>query len=521
MRFSQFKQYFKEAVQTTISAEHLEGLKDVIARRIKALPDDESTAKALKEIEDMLQHVQHGGRMGSISKEMGEIQDAAVRDAKKVLSRLVLSIMEEVQATPAQRTEFFNLWKSDKLVNVGTLLSFDSVSFSDVFTGYDSNPVVKEFVDEVLNISELGMGRGEFGLNVLSKSISISKAKADNEEDESGAKKGDLQIKLGGKTLQVELKTESGGAARFGDQEVRPAEGYEAAAMALNTFVKKNKMYNQLDRKLSGSGMNLNQAIQFHQIISPADRKKFLGLARECLVKIFGNIKGGRPAQLARLKKNVNDIMTAIELGDNGGAAQAYSQASFNFYMSRKHDDGVLYTNLNNKTFVFYDDAKQLLDQGLRFHASTPYISATKDPVRAVYPQISVQQTTFGGEAAASGIKKLAKGKNPLAKENFRDNLRDWAMQLADRRGVHNTKTIAKIVMETMRLIASGVATDQIIPALEEQFPELKPKLRARTVQPAAQQPQAQQQVQPEVPQHAPEEDEELQRMKANAGLPA
>ena len=31
---------------------------------------DEATAKALKEIEDMLQHIQHGGRLGSINKEI-------------------------------------------------------------------------------------------------------------------------------------------------------------------------------------------------------------------------------------------------------------------------------------------------------------------------------------------------------------------------------------------------------------------------------------------------------------------
>ena len=43
--------------------------KDVISRRIKELPDDSDTARALKQIEDLLSHVAHGGRYGSISKE--------------------------------------------------------------------------------------------------------------------------------------------------------------------------------------------------------------------------------------------------------------------------------------------------------------------------------------------------------------------------------------------------------------------------------------------------------------------
>jgi hypothetical protein len=36
--------------------------------------------------------------------------------------------------------------------------------------------------------------------------------------------------------MQIECKTSMGGAARFSDQEVRPAEGYEQAAINLNNF---------------------------------------------------------------------------------------------------------------------------------------------------------------------------------------------------------------------------------------------------------------------------------------------
>ena len=489
MRFRQFK--IVETLKTTVSSDKLDGLKDLIARRIRELPDDENTAKALQEIEDMLQHISAGGRMGSISKELLAVQDDAVSDAKKVLARLVLSIAEEFSVTQEQKTEFFNLWKKDQIVNVATLLNPDNrgvaISFADAFNGYGQNPLITEFVDEVMTVSELGMGRGEFGLNVLSKSIAVSKG--GKKDDEGGGKKGDLQITLDGKTFQVELKTEQGGAARFGDQEVRPAEGFESAAIELNNFVKKHKAYKTVGFTLSGSGMNLNQAIKFHQVIPSSDKGRFLGLVRNCLSLIFGNIQGGRKEHRMRLKNNVNEIMSAVEVGDNGAAAQAYSQASFNFYMSRKHDDGVLYTNLNNKTFVYYDDAAQLLAAGLRFHASTPYISATKDPVRSVYPQISVQSTTFGGQAAQKELKQMSKGKAPLSAPDFNQKLAGWATSLANRRGVTNQRIINGMAVNAMKMIQQKMSSDDIIAELERLYPQLAPKIKTGVVKqaPAAQ----------------------------------
>jgi hypothetical protein len=458
-------------------APELEGMKDVISRRIKDLPDDPATAKALKEIEDLLSHIRHGGRLGSISKEIEAIQDQAVQSAKKVLARLAMNIMEEVDATPVQRAEFFNTWKNDELVNTQALLSNEKVDFAVVFTGYTENPVTKEFVDEVMMIQELGMGRGEFGLNVLSKSITVAgkSSKEDNDED-SGSKKGDLQIKSGGKIYQVELKTEMGGAARFGDQEVRPAEGFEASAVALNNFVKSHPAYKNLSRKLSGSGMNLNQAIDFNQLLDPASSDKFLTLLQRCISLIFGNTSGSRKEYATRLKKNINGIMSAIATGDSGEAAQQWSQASFNYYMSKKHDDGVLYLNLNSKIFIYYNDAEQLLAQGLRFHASTPYISATKDPVRSVYPQIGVQQTSFGGDAAQQGLKQALKTKTVDP-----DQINQVVSNFARRRGVTDPNTINQLTQKMTDWVefgrAGGITADELIAELERQYPKLASKV--------------------------------------------
>jgi hypothetical protein len=487
MRFRQFKPIF-ETLKTSVSSDKLTGLKDLISRRIKELPDDTLTAKALQEIEELLQHLGKGGRISAIGQEISGIEDDTVQDARKVLARLVLSIAEEVNASPKDREEFFTLWKKDQIVNVDKLLSGTSVNFSSAFNGYGKNQLMTEFINDVMSIQELGLGRGEFGLNVLSKSIGVAKAsKSENDAGGSKGKKGDLSITYNEKTYQVELKTEGAGAARFGDQEVSPADGYEAAAIALNKFVKSHKMYPNLSRKLSGSGMNLNQAIQFHQIIPKQDQNKFLGLVSNCLNLIFGKVEGARKSHLLNLKKNVSEILNAIKVGDAGGAKQAYSQASFNYYMAKKHDDGVLYANLNAKTFVYYTEASQLLDQGLRLEASTAYISSTKDVSRSAYPQISVTTTTFGGEAAAQGLKKLSSKKSMADFTRFQQSVTDVVRVLAARRGIKNQRTVQSIVRATVELIKQNVASEQIIPALEKKFPELAPKLKKpQPVQPPA-----------------------------------
>ena len=66
-------------------------------------------------------------------------------------------------------------------------------------------------------------------------------------------------------------------------------------------------------------------------------------------------------------------------------------------------------------------------------------------------------------------------------------------MTLADRRGVKNQKVISQISIATLKMIAANTPTEEIIPRLEAQFPQLKPKLAtpvppvARPVPPVAQ----------------------------------
>jgi hypothetical protein len=480
MRFQQFK--LLEDVRTLIQAENLAGLKDVIARRIKSLPDDDATVKALKEIEDLLSHVGAGGRLQSVKKQIGDIADTAVTDARKVLSRLVLSIAEEVQATPENRKEFFDAWKADAIVNIDKLLSKQKVSFNVVFNGYGQNPLLTEFINEVMEISELGMGRGEFGLNVLSKSIEVPKGggPSKSDDEEGGNKKGDLVMNLGNVKYKIELKTMLKGAARFGDQQVTPSVDYQQAAKAVNEFVLKNKTYPASNLypggKISGFGINLSNAVTLYQNYKPIEQTKFLSLIRSSVTEIFGG-KGIDAADRKRLKFSVDNIMNSIASGDTAGAKQAWAQASFNYYMSRKDDDGVLYCNLVNKEFVYYTDAAELLNIGLRLEADTISISATKDPNRAVYPKIKVVPTTFGGEAALKGLKTIAKGKDPSGMPDFNQKMISWAAALAARRGVSNQKVISGMASNAIKMIQQKIPSDQIIVNLEQMYPQLAPKV--------------------------------------------
>lgn len=436
-----------------IAADQLAGIKSTIARRIKELPDNDATTKALKEIEDLLQHVHAGGKKALIYKELSEINDPAVLEAQKMLAQFILSI--SMDYTPEDRKSFFSLWKADKIVKIETLLSKKQKNFEQIFNGYTSNPMLKDFVDEVMNIDALGHGKGEFGLNVLSKSVWKP---ADN--------KGDLEMNTSNGVKKVECKTTLGGSARFGDQEVRPAEGYEKAAVKINNFVRQNT-----DVQLSSYGLNLRQAISIYHSLDDRKQTEFHNLLKDLIKLIFGGLDSGKPEPLAKLKQNVKLILDSFVSGDDGAAAQAWSQASFNYYMSKKEDDGVLYIDLRNHTCLFYNDANDLRSLGLRFHAKTPYLSSTKDPVRAVYPQIEVVKTTFGANVAQKEIPKFTKN---TSNKSFQNLAYEWAQKFANIRGVRDQRTITQMSNAVQKFAQAKLPRDQYIPELEKQFPQLK-----------------------------------------------
>lgn len=415
-----------EASLTNTNTQELNSFKSIIASKIKQLPADDATAKALREIEDLLKNVHAGGKVGIINGELQRLNDPTVQAAQKMLARYILSM----DMTPAEREHLFDLWRNDKLVNRKKLLTVGKKTLGDVITDYDK-PYIRELVDDLMHVSELGQGKGEFGLSVLSKGINKPEGK------------GDLLID--GK--KIEAKTTDGGAGRFTDQEVRPGEGFEAAARALNAFVKQHGI------SIPGSGVSLSAAAQMGQKFDKKTQGQFFKLVEKVIDILFNH------------SQPTNTIMQAIKNGDAAGALQAYAQANFNFYMGMKDDEGVLYINLTKDpiSIVFFRNAEELTKSSLRFHAGTVYISSIKD-VRLPYPQMEIVDTTFGANARAAALTKAAKA-NPIAmrdltltKAKLKSEFMRFVLNVAAQKGIHNIAApdAQKLVDHLLALYASG-----------------------------------------------------------------
>lgn len=485
----------------------LDAMKSVIAGKIKQLPADDATAKTLREIEELLQHVNAGGRMGMIKGRLSAIKDPAVLAAQKKLAQYLASMEVE----PKDRDELFKLWADDDLVNIDRLLSKEPSTFSEIFNGYDRNPAIKELVDDVMEEQALGQGKGEFGLNVLSKSVSkpgnfveneITDIDGDGQKEEA---KGDLLVKRGGEWIKVEVKTTHGGAARFSDQEVRPAEGYEAAATALNRFVvgfSNRPIFKQLFPKgVPAYGVNITNAMALHKELEPKFADNLFSQVENLITIIFGGKKADH--------NMVKQIMNAFKAGNANEVKQLYSQASFNYYMSQKDDEGVLAINLRNKSFMFYSESKDLAKAKMRLNADTIYLSA-KDVNRGAYPQMSIVPTTFGANAKAKAEKEAQKAAikaakaNPVEVPSIEDKKQqieakvfDFVTNLATAKGIFDQDLIDSTTMQAMDLIVQGVPSAKIKSTINGLLTKAKaPAPATEPIQP--QQPaQATQQPQP------------------------
>lgn len=358
------------------NAQELDAFKQAIASKIKELPPDDATVKALREIEDLLKNVHAGGKVGIINGQLQQLNDPTVTAAQKELARYILSL----DFSPEERTELFTLWGADKIVNRKKLLSPGKHNFSEIINGYDK-PKIREFVDDMMRIAALGQGKGEFGLSVLSKNINKPSGK------------GDLLID--GK--KIEAKTTDGGAGRFTDQEVRPGEGFEAAARKLNQYVQ------QLGYNMPKSGLSMANTVKVGQEMEKKFQANYFKLVEIVITLIFNS------------KQNVASIMQAVKSGNTNAALQEYAKANFNYYMSMKDDEGVLYINLAKDpiTTVFFRNADELAKSGLRLHAGTIYITSISD-VRLPYPQMEIVDTSGGAGAVAPA--NISKAANKAAK---------------------------------------------------------------------------------------------------------
>lgn len=471
-----------------MAADAVDNLKTVLADKIRTLPADSQSIKTLREIEDLLRDVNAGGFKGLIKKDLQSIDDPAVTQNQKILAMYINS----VDGDPEQRKELFDLWRADKIVNKDALFSGDDVTFDEIFNGYNINPFITELVNTLMTINSNGHGKGEFGLSVFSKDI-----------NKPVGNKGDLIAHYKNKLLRVEVKTSdkttsidpetgkektSTSSARFGDQEVGVSDEWVEHAKDLNNYVRGVGEYSNRQGKkmeLPAYGINLNKAIDVYRSlgIDPKEQKVYVDKLETVIKAIFGRVgEVQRSKYLKSLAKNIEGILDGITGGSYNIAKQSYVNASFNYYMAKKEDDGVLFLDLPNKTAVWYDSAEVLQSKGLRLDADGISLTGINDPTRTAYPQVYVVPTTQGGDAAQKKLKKIIKGKDPFKDPQFVQHLTDVVSDLLYYRNVTDPNIGAKILNYTAMLVASNtVAKDQILPELESKFPQLRVPV-ARTV---------------------------------------
>lgn len=345
------------AFEFLIESPQVASLQKALIAKIQQLPADDSTLKALKEIEDLLNAVGAGGRMGMVNNQLEEIGDEDVTKARKLLAKYVLSI----DADPADKKAMMDAWKADKLIDIKSLMSPVYHKITDVVIGYDSNPAIQQLTDDLVEIAALGQGKGEFMLSVMSKKVMKKQ-------------KGDLVID--GKN--IELKTSDGGAGRFYDQEVRPNTNWPTLSENyLNTY---KEEIDATGLKVPGTGMKIDMISKVAEVMPSEKVEQHKKDLNDIFKAIF-------PTQ------DVGSAVEAALAGNVGEAKQRFARLSLDNYLSIKDDDAVLMIDLNTKpiSLAIFASAADLYGAGLRLHAGTIYPIATD--ARYAYPQVKIAKT--------------------------------------------------------------------------------------------------------------------------------
>jgi hypothetical protein len=432
MRFYQILNEMPVANSTQLS-----NLQQVIGKKIKSLPQTEEAFKTLKEIEDLLQNVNAGGRIGLINSVLSEIPDETVRAAQRELARYIAGI----DMTPEDRADLFKKWKADDLINHQLLLTGGKHTFAEIVNGYKSNPAIKELTDDLTRVEGYGHGKGEFVLNVFSKRVGKGEKN-----------KGDLVID--GKSIEV--KTTDAGGARFGDQEVKPGSDYFAAVANFD-----NTIITPLGQKFAKSGINVGTIQQLYQ--TATDKKLFAKL-------IAPVVKGLFPAV------NTSAALAALLSDDYNQAKQEFAKASLDNYLKQKKDYGVLYIDISKDPFIFifFRNNDELNEAGFRLDISTQYL-VTYDTQRVAAQFTIVPSNRLSAEKLQSIIPQKIKGRAGFD-QIIMTKITDWVKQYAGTRNVVDPEILKKINKSTYDLAATGLSGRDIVTNLEKTYPALKVK---------------------------------------------
>lgn len=442
------KEFLLENARGNGADPDLEQIKKIVGGKIKQLPETDQTYKTLREIEDLLQNVHAGGRLGLIKNLMTEIPDESVKQAHRELARYIASI----DMTPEDRQDLFSRWKADTLINHKLLLSPGKHTFNEIVNGYDENPAIKELTDDLMRVEAYGHGKGEFILNVFSKKIGKPETN-----------KGDLMI--GGKSIEV--KTTDQGGARFGDQEVKPGPDFFDAVSNFTNTILKPLGYTSSAK----SGINVKKIQELYA--GATDKTAF----EKAITPV---VKGLFP------KADTNECLSSLFSGDYNTTRQAFAVASLTNYLNQKQDYGVLYIDISKdpSVFIFFRNNDELNQAGFRLDISTQYL-ITYDTQR-VAAQFTIQPS---GRIAAQQLSNIVpQNRGEIKGSGISSKISNWSKQFAINRNVSDPEIIKDISKLTTDYLKSGYEIPDIIPALEKKYPQLKnsksPK-KTTTVAPA------------------------------------
>lgn len=380
------------------NSDPLYSLKSVIANKIKDLPATPETQNSLDEIDEILSHIKIGGRRKASSSDLSNWTDQDVVNAKDLLARYIVGL----DAPVAEKRSMIEQWKSNGLIDVNLLLS-GTHTIEQVVKGYSTNRAVKELADDLMQVTSLGKGKGEFFLKVLSPVIT----------GPSGGK-GDILVKGFG---TVEVKTTDGGAGRFTDRQVKPGSGYQSKVTKfINDFsgylsddqpqspdqpaAQPNTLNNntQVQPTVKAKAKNATEPKPFKLAKTGISLSNLITLARKVPKEKIENFKYQLMSLLQEIFLESEDyvlpVIDAIMAGQEGKAKQIYGVGILNNYMAQKTDKGILYISLvtNPATFTFFTDNSSLNKAGFRLQISTVY-PVTISPEYA-YPQTSIVATS-------------------------------------------------------------------------------------------------------------------------------
>tara|TARA_B100001093_G_scaffold442315_1_gene443965 strand:+ start:11 stop:5086 length:5076 start_codon:yes stop_codon:yes gene_type:complete len=339
--------------------------KDDVIDKIRDLPDDDKqTDKIVSYIEQLLDDMGVGGRLASLTTQLDQIDDKEVKRDQLKIAKIIASI----EMTPLERAQLFAMWKKDTLIDTEKLLKGGRYSFSDVFKGYGTEPYMTEFVDDLSNVVNYGIGAGEFLLTVMSNKVTGIG---------SGKGKGDLIIDK----KHVELKTKTEKNARFKDWNVQPDQTWASKVEGFKRdFADIDEVANAKSTGMNSS--NLIQMLQNPALQSDLPRKK------QALRSIMGIFKATNPtlsvAQITELSK-------LLLAGNDVNFKQVYGRYNILNYLNVKRSDGdldgILFMNKQTKSLHYVRDLNEMTQITLDVGTIYPISANAIYP----YPQIGVK----------------------------------------------------------------------------------------------------------------------------------